>query len=96
MMILIVLFGLLFAMGLFFIIAEVFKLPRLATGKAMLSATSQHKGKAKNLDVLIGSLSMKLAKHLPMDEYKKSRMKNRSSPRLCRKPFSNAWMRINR
>lgn len=76
MMILIVLFGLLFAVGLFFILAEVFKLPRLATGKAMLSATSQHKGKAKNLDVLIGSLSMKLAKHLPMDEYKKSRMKN--------------------
>lgn len=76
MMILIVLFGLLFALGLFFVLAEVFKLPRLATGKAMLSATSQHKGKAKNLDVLIGSLSMKLAKHLPMDEYKKSRMKN--------------------
>jgi len=76
MMRLIVLFGLLFAVGLFFILAEVFKLPRLATGKAMLSATSQHKGKAKNLDVLIGSLSMKLAKHLPMDEYKKSRMKN--------------------
>lgn len=76
MMLLIVLFGLLFAMGLFFILAEVFKLPRLATGKAILSATSQHKGKAKNLDVLIGSLSMKLAKHLPMDEYKKSRMKN--------------------
>ena len=76
MMILIVLFGLLFAVGLFFILAEVFKLPRLETGKAMLSATSQHKGKAKNLDVLIGSLSMKLAKHLPMDEYKKSRMKN--------------------
>ena len=75
-MILIVLFGLLFAFGLFFVLAEVFKLPRLATGKAMLSATSQHKGKAKNLDVLIGSLSMKLAKHLPMDEYKKSRMKN--------------------
>lgn len=76
MMILIVLFGLLFAVGLFFILAEVFKLPRIATGKAMLSATSQNKGKAKNLDVLIGSLSMKLAKHLPMDEYKKSRMKN--------------------
>jgi len=76
MMLLIVLFGLLFAVGLFFILAEVLKLPRLATGKAMLSATSQNKGKAKNLDVLIGSLSMKLAKHLPMDEYKKSRMKN--------------------
>ncbi|MDK9711239.1 secretion protein F [Acidaminobacter sp.] len=76
MMILIVLFGLLFAVGLFFILAEVFKLPRLATGKAMISAVSQNKGKAKNLDVLIGSLSVKIAKHLPMDEYKKSRMKN--------------------
>lgn len=76
MMILIVLFGLLFAVGLFFILAEVFKLPRLATGKAMISAVSQNKGKAKNLDVLIGSLSVKLSKYLPMDEYKKSRMKN--------------------
>jgi hypothetical protein len=76
MMILIVLFGCLFAVGLFFILAEVLKLPRFATGKAMLSAVSQHKGKAKNLDVLISSLSVKLAKYLPMDEYKKSRMKN--------------------
>ena len=66
MMILIVLFGLLFAVGLFFILAEVLKLPRLATGKAMLSAVNQHKGKAKNLDVLIGSLSVKIAKYLPM------------------------------
>lgn len=76
MMILIVLFGYLFAAGLFFILAEVLKLPKLATGKAMISAVSQHKGKAKNLDVLIGSLSVKLSKYLPMDEYKKSRMKN--------------------
>ena len=76
MMILIVLFGLLFAVGLFFVLAEVLKLPRLATGKAMLSATSRQKGKAKNVDVLIGSLSVKLAKYLLMDEYKKNRMKN--------------------
>ncbi len=76
MMLLIVLFGFLFAVGMFFMLEEALKLPRLATGKAMLSATSQHKGKAKNLDVLIGSLSVKLAKYLPMDEYKKSRMKN--------------------
>ena len=62
MMLLIVLFGFLFAVGMFFMLEEALKLPRLATGKAMLSATSQHKGKAKNLDVLIGSLSVKLAK----------------------------------
>lgn len=76
MMLLIVLFGFLFAAGMFFILAEVLKLPRLATGKAMLSATSRNKGKAKSLDALIGSLSVKLAKYLPMDEYKKSRMRN--------------------
>lgn len=76
MMLLIVLFGILFAIGLFFILAEVLKLPRLATGKAMLSAMSKQKSKAKNVDVLIGSLSVKLAKYLPMDEYKKNRMKN--------------------
>ena len=76
MMLLIVLFGILFAIGLFFILAEVMKQPRLATGKAMLSAMSKQKSKAKNVDVLIGSLSVKLAKYLPMDEYKKSRMKN--------------------
>lgn len=76
MMILIVLFGCLLTAGMFFILAEILKLPRLATGKAMLSATRQNKDKAKNLEVLIGSLAVKLAKYLPIDEYKKSRMKN--------------------
>ena len=75
MMLLIVLFGFLFAAGLFLILAEVLKLPRLVAGKAMLSATSQHKDKAKSLNALLGRLSVKLAKYIPMDEYKKNRMK---------------------
>lgn len=76
MILLIVLFGFLFATGLFFLLADILKLPKLATGKAVLSATRQRKDKAKSLDALIGSLSVKLAKYLPIDEYKKSRMKN--------------------
>lgn len=76
MMLLIVLFGFLFATGLFFLLADILKLPKLATGKAMLSATRQRKDKAKSLDALIGSLSVKIAKYLPIDEYKKSRIKN--------------------
>lgn len=76
MILIILLFGGLVAFGLFFILSEILKLPRLATGKAMLSATSKQKDKAKNMDALISGWSVKLAKYIPMDEYKKSRMKN--------------------
>ena len=76
MTILILLFGILLAAGLFFVLSDVLKLPSLATGKAMLSATRQRKEKAKSIDALINSGAVKLAKYIPMDEYKKSRMKN--------------------
>ncbi len=76
MTILMLLFGILLAAGLFFVLSDVLKLPSLATGKAMLSATRQRKEKAKSIDALINSGAVKLAKYIPMDEYKKSRMKN--------------------
>jgi tight adherence protein C len=70
------LFGILFAAGLFFILSDVLKLPSLATGKAMLSATKPRKDKARNMDAFINGGAVKLAKYIPIDEYKKSRMKN--------------------
>lgn len=76
MTIIMVLFFVFLAGGLFFIASDVLKLPSLATGKAMLSATSRLKEKVKGLDALISSWSVKLARYVPMDEYKKSRMKN--------------------
>lgn len=76
MIILIVLFELLFATGLFFIFADILKIPSLATGKAMLLATKQRKEKVKSLDAFINGWAAKLAKYIPMDEYKKNRMKN--------------------
>lgn len=76
MQFLILLFGTLFGVGLFFILADVLKLPSLATGKAMLSATKQSGEKAKSIDALISGWAVKLAKYLPMDEYKKIRMQN--------------------
>jgi tight adherence protein C len=42
----------------------------------MLSAGKQGKEKAKTVDVLLMGWAVKLAKYIPMDEYKKSRMKN--------------------
>jgi tight adherence protein C len=76
MTILIFAFGILLAIGLFLISADLLKLPSIATQKAMLSAGKQGKEKAKTVDVLLMGWAVKLAKYIPMDEYKKSRMKN--------------------
>lgn len=76
MTILIFTFGILLAIGLFLISADLLKLPSIATQKAMLSAGKQGKEKAKTVDALLMGWAVKLAKYIPMDEYKKSRMKN--------------------
>lgn len=76
MTILIFTFGIPLAIGLFLISADLLKLPSIATQKAMLSAGKQGKEKAKTVDVLLMGWAVKLAKYIPMDEYKKSRIKN--------------------
>lgn len=76
MQFLILLFGTLLGCGLFFILADVLKLPRLATGKAMLTATKQGNEKVKSIETMLTAWSVKLSKYLPMDEYKKIRLKN--------------------
>ena len=70
------LFIIFLASGLFFIASDVLKLPRLATGKAMLSASSSRKEKVKGMDAMVNGWAVKLAPYVPMDEYKKNRMKN--------------------
>lgn len=76
MTIYILLFGVLLGLGLFFIAADLLKLPTLATEKAMLLAGKQAKSKPKTIDILLRSAAVKLSKYIPMDEYKKSRMTN--------------------
>lgn len=76
MIILIFIFGILLALGLFFIISDLLKLPRLATQKAMQSAGRDGKQKSKNIDILLLGWAVKLSKYIPMDEYKKARMRN--------------------
>ena len=73
---LLILCGASLALGLFFIAADLFKLPRLATQKALLSAGRQEKKQARTTDVLLMGWAVKLAPHIHMDEYKHSRLKN--------------------
>ncbi len=70
------LFIILVVSGLFFIASDVLKLPRLATGKAMLSASSSRKERVKGMEAMVNGWAVKLAPYVPMDEYKKNRMKN--------------------
>lgn len=67
------LFGVLLGLGLFFIAADLLKLPTLATQKAMLSAGKQAKAKPKTTEALLHTAAVRLSVYIPMDEYKKSR-----------------------
>ena len=70
------LFAAFVAIGLFFIMADLLKLPTLATTKAMMEAAKQAKGKAKTTDTLMRTVAVKLSKVIPIDEYKRIRMVN--------------------
>ena len=73
---LIIIFGMPLALGLFFIMADLLKLPSLATQKAMQSAGKQGSEKTKSMDILLLGWAVKLARYIPIDEYKRNRMKN--------------------
>ena len=72
----IILFGILLGTGSFFILADVFKLPTLATEKALITASRSGTKKASSMDTLMADFAMKLSKILSINPYKRVRMKN--------------------
>ena len=74
MTILLFLFGVAVAAGLFFILADILKLPRLSTEKALLSAGRAEKKRMKSLDAILLGWAIKLSKYIRMDEYKRHRL----------------------
>lgn len=70
------LFGVLLALGLFFVVADLLKLPRLATQKALLSAGGREKKQARSLDALLMGWAVRLSGYIRMDEYKHQRLQN--------------------
>ncbi len=71
---LLLLFGTAVAAGLFFIAADILKLPRLSAEKALLSAGKKDSKPFKSLDALFLGWAIKLAKFIHMDEYKRARL----------------------
>ena len=68
------LFGTALAAGLFFIAADILKLPRLSTEKALLSAGRAERKQMKSLDALVLGWAIKLSRYIHMDEYKRSHL----------------------
>ena len=68
------LFGTALAAGMFFIAADILKLPRLSTEKALLSAGRAERKQMKSLDALFLSWAIKLSRYIHMDEYKRSHL----------------------
>lgn len=66
--------GVFLASGLYIILAETLKLPRLAVTKAVLSVSRQDKKQTKTLEVIVFDLSSKLSKHIRLDNYKKRKL----------------------
>lgn len=70
------LFGLFLALGLFFLAASLLKLPTIGAAKAMLGTARQDKKGTKVVETYLMTMAVRLAKHIHMDEYKRSRMNN--------------------
>lgn len=69
-----ILFSLFLASGLYLILAELFKVPTYKATKAILGTVKRNKKKARNSDAILMELAAKLSKVLPMDEYKKRKL----------------------
>ena len=62
------------ALGLYILLANILKLPRMAVTKAVLNVIRQDKKQTKILEVLVFDLSSKLANHIRLEEYKKRKL----------------------
>ena len=73
---LLILFGILLAVGLFMLLANALKIPYLKTSKAVMNTGREDKKISKNIEAIMLGIAAKLGKIIPMDKYKKTRLEN--------------------
>ena len=74
MQILLILFGIFLAVGLYFLLANALKIPFLNTSKAVMTAAREDKKLSKNIEAILLGIAAKVGYLVPMDRYKKSRL----------------------
>lgn len=66
--------GALCGVGLFFVLADVYRIPYLKTSKAVESLSKQQKEKTSALNIWLGNLAEFLARHMKLNEFKKAQL----------------------
>ena len=76
MQILLILFGILLAVGLFMLLANALKIPYLKTSQAVMNTGRNDKKLSKSIEAIMFGIAAKLGKIIPMDKYKKTRLES--------------------
>ncbi len=66
--------GVLCAIGLYYILADVYKIPYYKTSKAVESLSKRQKEKKSSLDIWLSGLAEWLSKHLKLNEFKRAQL----------------------
>lgn len=66
--------GVLCAVGLYFVLADVYKIPYYKTSKAVESLSKRQKEKKSSLDIWLSGLAEWLSKHLKLNEFKRAQL----------------------
>ncbi len=74
MIILLAISGVALAVGLFFLLADILKIPYLKTSKAVMSVGKTDKKISKTIDAVLIDAAVRIGKLMPMDKYKRNRM----------------------
>ena len=77
MKLLLFLFGSALAAGLYFVLADLLKIPRLATERALISAGRKERSLVKSMETLVLGWSLKLAPLIRLDAYKRRRLETK-------------------
>ncbi|MBQ2469459.1 MAG: secretion protein F [Clostridia bacterium] len=69
-----VLIGILTGIAAYFLLADVFKIPYVKTSRAVGNLAKKQQEKTSSLDVWLGNFASFLAKHMPMNEFRKQEL----------------------
>lgn len=69
-----ILFGLFIGIAAYFLLADALKLPTVRTSRAVNNLSKRQTDKTSSLDVWLGNFASSLARHLPMNEYRREEL----------------------
>ena len=76
MIILLIIFGVTLAAGLFLLLANALKIPYLKTSKAVMNTGREDKKLKKTVEAVMLGIAARLGQLIPMDKYKRTRLES--------------------